>query len=277
MRDLLKADLRRMFRDKLFLIAVIIGGALAIFTPLLYKGLMVILDVAADTGDLFDGLFTSKMVLGSSFAPMNNYGLILPIFLAIIIYKDFSYGTIRNKIISGKSRVSIYLSLLLSSAIVMTICMLGYALIQFGFASLLLDYSIGVKMVEDLPYIILTLLFGVICYLFITSIIVFLCASFKNVGLAIVLYFGGCFLLTIFATITSTAYSAIEMLEGKAALKNVFEFLTNINLFYFLNGVIGYVDEYLNTEIAYIIIDSILFGGLFVLFGILIFKKKDLK
>ena len=67
----------------------------------------------------------------------------------------------------------VYLSLLLSSAIVMTICMLGYALIQFGFASLLLDYSIGVKMVEDLPYIILTLLFGVICYLFITSIICF--------------------------------------------------------------------------------------------------------
>lgn len=277
MKELLKTDLRRMLKDKLFLVAIFIGLGLALFTPLIYKVLVLVLEEAAEMEDIFGMLFTAKGILGTSFAPLNNFGLILPVFLAIIIYKDFSYGTIRNKIISGKSRVSIYLSLLLSSAIVMTICMLGYALIQFGFASLLLDYSIGVKMVEDLPYIILTLLFGVICYLFITSIIVFLCASFKNVGLAIVLYFGGCFLLTILATITSTAYSAIEMLEGKEALKNVFEFLTNINLFYFLNGVIGYVDEYLNTEIAYIIIDSILFGGLFVLFGILIFKKKDLK
>ena len=277
MKELLKTDLRRMLKDKLFLVAIFIGLGLALFTPLMYKVLVLVLEEAAEMEDIFGMLFTAKGILGTSFAPLNNFGLILPVFLAIIIYKDFSYGTIRNKIISGKSRVSIYLSLLLSSAIVMTICMLGYALIQFGFASLLLDYSIGVKMVEDLPYIILTLLFGVICYLFITSIIVFLCASFKNVGLAIVLYFGGCFLLTILATITSTAYSAIEMLEGKEALKNVFEFLTNINLFYFLNGVIGYVDEYLNTEIAYIIIDSILFGGLFVLFGILIFRKKDLK
>ena len=101
MKELLKTDLRRMLKDKLFLVAIFIGLGLALFTPLIYKVLVLVLEEAAEMEDIFGMLFTAKGILGTSFAPLNNFGLILPVFLAIIIYKDFSYGTIRNKIISG--------------------------------------------------------------------------------------------------------------------------------------------------------------------------------
>ena len=37
MRDLLKADLKRAWKDKLFLILCILAGVFAVSTPLLYK------------------------------------------------------------------------------------------------------------------------------------------------------------------------------------------------------------------------------------------------
>ena len=159
----------------------------------------------------------------------------------------------------------------------MIICILGYTLIQFGFASLLFDYSMDLKFIEDLPYFTLTLLFGSLSYLFITFVIVFLCANMKNMGLAIVLYFGGCFLLTIIATITSTAHDALEMMSNQEVWTNIFGFLSNINLFYHLNFIIGLVEKYYISDLIYIVSSTVIFGGLFVLFGILLFRKKDLK
>ena len=276
MKELLKTDLRRMVKDKLFLIAIIVGLVFATSTPLMYKGLIDMLDNEAGA-DIFGALMNSKTILGSSFSPMNNFGLILPILIAIVIYKDISYGTIRNKIISGKSRISIYLSLFISGAILMGGCMLIYALIQFGLGSLLLEYSPTVNLVDDIPFVILTLLFGLLSYLFITAVLVFLCTNLKNVGGAIVLYFGITFVLMIIGSITSLAYTTIEMMDGNKTLITVFEFLSNINILYHLSSVIGYVESYTNTQIFYIIFDTVVFSGVITLLGILTFRKKDLK
>ena len=40
MRKLLKTDLLRVFKDKLFLISCIIAGAFAFISPLLYKAIL---------------------------------------------------------------------------------------------------------------------------------------------------------------------------------------------------------------------------------------------
>lgn len=276
MRDLLKTDLKRMIKDKLFLIAAIIGLGFAVTTPLLYKGLILLLDDQAGM-EMFGFMFTSKSILGTSFSPMSNYGLILPVLLGIVIYKDFSYGTIRNKIISGKSRISIYLSLLISSTVLMLICILGYTLIQFSLSSLLLEYSPNISFIKDIPFILLTILFGTLCYVFITALIVFLCTKLKNVGIAIVLYFGIVFLLTILATIFNMAFTAIETMDGNKVLIGLFETLCNINVFYYLGNVIGIAESYTNSDIIFIIIDTIVYSGLITLLGILLFRKKDLK
>lgn len=49
MADLLKADLKRSFKDKLFMVICIIAGAFAVVTPLLYKGIIAMLEVESGT------------------------------------------------------------------------------------------------------------------------------------------------------------------------------------------------------------------------------------
>ena len=115
MIDLLKTDLKRAVKDKLFIVICIIAGAFAIITPLLYKVIFVVLkfdeEAMQELEMLGMGIMNAKSIFFSSFSLGNNFGLILPIFVAIILCKDFSNGTIRNKIICGKSRTSIYFSL----------------------------------------------------------------------------------------------------------------------------------------------------------------------
>ena len=108
MRSLLKTDLRRIFKDKLFLVVCILGTVLAFFTPLLYKGLATVIGVQ---DELLGLLADSKSMFFSAFAPGTNFGFILPILLSLVLCKDFGYGTVRNKIICGKSRAKIFFSM----------------------------------------------------------------------------------------------------------------------------------------------------------------------
>ncbi len=271
MINLLKADLKRMLRDKLFLITCIIGAGFALITGLLYFGLNSLID------SLEEGLlmFYAKDILAASFAPLSNFGLALPIFICIILNKDFSYGTIRNKIICGYSRTKIYLSLLISTILLMVTTILGYTVVNFGLSSLLLDYSITTTFAKDLEYILLTILFGVIGYILLASFVVFFSTTTKNGGLAIILYFGIAFLLTLISV--ACALSSSFLGDDMSFFKNIFEILCNINIFYLFNSVIGYVDVYHLKEILFIVFDVIIFGTLITLLGIKIFNKKDLK
>lgn len=270
MLNLIKSDLKRMLKDKLFLISCIIGLGFAIFTPLMYKGLSILI------GEDAEYLINSKTLLATCFAPMSNFCLIFTVFIAIIISKDFSYGTFRNKIIVGKSRNQVYLSTLISSLILIIGSILIYTIVNFGLSCLLLDYSIDKTATEDIGYILLTILFGLLSYVFIGTLVNFFCMNSKNAGTSIVFYFGIAFLLTIIATITSLGKDFIDKSE-KTTVYNLLEFLSNINIFYHLNFSIGLIDTYSTKVIIYIIIDSIVFGSLITYLGIVIFNKKDLK
>lgn len=272
MRNLLSSDLKRMFKDKLFLIACIIGAGLALLTTLLYFGLNSLLSAVGEESFV---IFYAKDILGASFAPLSNFGLALPIFICIIINKDFSYGTVRNKIICGHSRISIYISLLISTIILMSICIFGYVLVGFGLSSLLLEYSAITTFVNDIGYICLTILFGLIGYILLACIIVFFSTVMKNIGLAIVTYFGFSFLLTILATVLSIGSSFMP--ANNEVLITIMEVLSNINIFYLFSNVIGYVESYSIANILYIILDVIILGSLVTFLGIILFKKKDLK
>ena len=112
MSGLLKADFRRVFKDKLLIVMGILAVVFAAITPVLYAIIFSGLGSADEmTMDILSMYISGKAQFFSSFSLGNNLGLIAPVLLAIVLYKDFSYGTIRNKIIAGKSRTSIYLSL----------------------------------------------------------------------------------------------------------------------------------------------------------------------
>jgi hypothetical protein len=275
MITLLKADLKRMLKDKLFMVACIIGGGFALMTPILFYALEWLLGI--DDSGMAGVLVNARTVLTNSFAPLNNFGLILPIFLGIIIHKDFSNGTVRNKIICGKPRYQIYLSILISSIIVMLICVLGYAIIGFGVGSVLLEYSSTVTIGEDIGFILLTLLFGSICYSVLASMIVFLFVNMKNMGVGAVLYFAIAFVLTLLSTVLVFAIDYLVLANGDTTLTEVLKVICNLNIFHIINNIIVAGVEYGTKDIIYIIIDFIVYLSMFTGFGILIFSKKDLK
>lgn len=274
MISLLKADLSRMIKDKLFLVSCIVAGVFAIITPVLYKGLAMLLEIEGEDM-LFGSMFTSKGMLTSLFSPTNNLGFIIPVFLGIIISKDFSYGTVRNKIISGKSRVKIYLSILLSSIIIISILMIAYAIISMAIATLLLGYSSDVSIWQELGYVALSILFGVIIFIFIACLLVFFSIAMKNFGGALVMYFVVIFIFVMLGTLTPIA--AFYFKYENEALYELFTFLGNINIFYYPANVIGVLEKYKLSNALYLILSSITFGGLLSLLGIHLFNKKDLK
>lgn len=274
MISLLKADLKRMFKDKLFLISCIIAVVFSIITPILYKALLLLFEAEEDL--LLTSMFSAKGLLASMFSPTNNLGLIIPVFLGIIINKDFSYGTVRNKIIKGKSRTKVYLSTLISSVIVMLVIMLAHCIITMLFGSLLLGYSNDTTIWKDLPYVITSIALGLLCYLFIACLLVFFGTCMKNFGSALVMYFVVVFILTLVGSLTPFASSFFEV-ENNKVLKDLFDFISNINIFYYPSNVIGIIEKYKVSNILYLLFSTIIFGGGLSLLGITMFNKKDLK
>lgn len=267
MFNLLKTDLKRILKDKLFLVLCIIAGVFAIITPLMNKGMMDLLEGE----DLF--AFNAKEIFFQSFAPGNNLGIIVPIFLGIVLCKDFSHGTVRNKIICGKSRTSIFLSMFLSCAIVMCGVMLAGGLLTLGVSLLFFKYQQTPFTAKDFGYLLATIGFEMLLYVMIAALIAFLCVSMKNVGLVIVMYVAISFLLTIIGTIAGVVVGMEDFIDNKIAY-NILKFISDINVF--TSKVIGN-GHYGWKECAYILFPTLGGGTLFAWLGTVVFRKKDLK
>ena len=83
MINLLKADLRRVLKDRLLIVLGIIAVGFAIVTPLLYVVLFNGVGMADDP--MISGLISGKAQFFSSFSMGNNLGLIAPVLIAIIL------------------------------------------------------------------------------------------------------------------------------------------------------------------------------------------------
>lgn len=267
MFNLLKTDLRRVLKDKLFLVLCIIAGVFALITPLLYKGLFVIMG-----GDDFLGMFSAKDLFFRSFVPGDNLGLIAPVLIAIALCKDFSQGTVRNKIISGYSRAAIFLSTFLICVILLCAVMLASGLLTLIFSLCFFEYQEQAFTWKDLGYLLLSIGFEMLVYCFVAAFTAFLCVFMKNVGLVIVGYVATAFLFTIIGAVTMIAVGFPNTMSEFAY--EALCFLNNANLF--SSTVIG-GGSYGWKELVYILTPSLGGTALFVWLGIVVFKKKDLK
>ena len=264
MRNLIKTDLKRIVKDKLFLISLIIAAAFSLFTPLLYKALF----SAMEMSDMVGMVVSTETLYLSSYSMGNNLGLIVPIFITIILGKDFGYGTMRNKLISGKSRESVYLSMFIAGSIVMCGVMLVHGVLTLLISMLLF----GAVKAEAIVTLLLSTLFAMLLCVMVGAIISFFIATMKNAGLAVVLYFAVNFFFTIVGSITAVV---LQFMSEAESAYGVLEFFNNINVF--TSPILISGAEYGLAEVLYSVIPPIFFGALFTFFGMMIFKKKNLK
>lgn len=267
MRNLYVTDIKRIIKDKLFLVSCILAGVFAIINPILNK----VLFEAVDLGEML-GTMNAKTMMFTSFLPGDNVGLIMPILISIIVCKDFSQGTVRNKIISGNSRTKIYISHLLSSATVMCAVMLIHGLLTLGLSLCFFSYQSGDFTAADLGYLILSLLFEMIVYFAISAIITLIAILSKNIGICLLLYLAVSFGFSIVGAIFTVIGALID---PQNAIYGVIEFINALNIY--TSALIGAGTSYTAKQVIYILMSPVALSVGSTLLGLRAFAHKNLK
>lgn len=236
MTNLINACFTRIFRSRLFylcLVATALLAAAAVFFNT-DANMSVVLTFP---------LFAEPMIMGA--------------FIGLIIYPEFTHGTIRNKIIIGHKRSDIYLAF--------TICFSAIALLFFA-VHMLVGFPLGMALLEDTSMAAKPTINALITILFLlvsnTTLSVLICMTVhdaKSVALVLVFQYA----LTFIGILP-------DLLEDNKVLGYVSKIIPQGNV-YTLN-VLKMPEK---PWIAYV--GTIILGILVTLLGISSFKSSDMK
>lgn len=305
MARLMRAFFYKLSKDITFRITLIIGAGIAVFMT----GLYLILQNAL--GDELEGvkMLSGQTMLISSFSPVQNFGLAIPINLISFIYLEFSQGTIRNKIIAGHSKAKIYTSLYLSGLVFAFALLLVYIGLCTGLGTIFGGFdpngyamagtSIGGKISGE--FLIKFSVLAVFSYVSIVSFTIFVVTTFRNMGPSIPVVILALFACYFLAMILSVAVSTVEMTmasEMQIAMQegreiDLTEMEGALKTFKDINNVLKVVDPLYgisvveSNEAGVATVDNLsffggigsnlVFAGLFFGFGCLEFSKRDVK
>lgn len=277
MRDLIKVDLRRVLKDKLFLVTCIIAAAFALLTPLLYQVLFGTMDQNVQVFQQMGLLrIDAQSQFFEAFSLGGNLGLVAPILLAIILYKDFTQGTVRNKIISGKSRTSIFFSMYTVCAAVIFGIVLLHAVATLLIALCFFPYSYGGEFgLSQLGYLLASLAMQVLLYLFMAAFVCWLCVSMKNIGVVIVLYVAISMVMSLLVSGLAIGREVL-LSSGRTEAAEIIQFFQNINVFY-QTTIVGRGDTYTTEQVLYYTLVPLAGTAALLARSVRVFKKKDLK
>lgn len=274
MTELLRVDLRRILKDKLLLVVIILTVVFALSTPLLYALIFSSGEFANDP--MLANLISAKALFFSNFSLGNNLGLLAPVLLAIVLCKDFSFGTVRNKIIVGKSRSAMFLSMFISCAVVLTGVILLGAFLSLLTSLCFFDYQATPFTAADFGYFVVSLVFDVLVLIFASALLSCLCACAKNVGIAIVLYVGFTLLLVMIGSILQVVIMVLEAYPEYKTLLKILQVAERLNVGMAVN-YIGAGTSYTVEDVLYLTLPPLVGTAGFLSLGLYSFNRKNLK
>ncbi|MBE6740209.1 MAG: hypothetical protein E7565_07820 [Ruminococcaceae bacterium] len=277
MNRLVKSDFKRFFKDKLFLVVIILAFVFAVITPLLYVAVFGAMgEIDPMTEEMLSGYVNAKGQFFGAFSFGNNLGLIAPLLIGIILFKDFSFGTIRNKIISGHSRTSIFFSIFTVCTVMLFGIVLAHALLTLAVSLPFFDYQSTPFVLSDFWYLLQSLLFEFFVYLFAAAFMSWLCVTQKNVGMVIVMYIAVVFGATMIAGILQMVLIVIRENPKMENVVSVLDFVQRINVFN-SSASIGLGTSYKAEDFVYFVFVPLVFTSGLTAHGIWKFSRKDLK
>lgn len=262
MNSLIKADFRRMIRHKAVRIGLILVGIfvlISFFSMVLLNGLM-----GEEDAELLGGLLSGKASFASSFSISNNAGIMIPIIIAVLISEDFSYGTIRNKIICGHKRSSVYLSQMISSWIIGVGMLIIYALLMLGVTSLYIGYGKTGSVGSEIWFLLKTAVIGILHFSFICVITNLVVAISKNMAIAIIV-------IVALPMGMSIALSIIQLVELPKYAEFCLQLIPNYQNMNLISGSMS------GTQEIIAIITNLIYLVAIPLLSIEVFKRKELK
>ena len=159
MRNLLKAEFSRLFRSRLFRIVIILDVIYSLYTIKDY----VMIPEYEDLYGFKDNIWGFILI----------YGFVSAAFNSLFVSREYSDGTLRNKIVSGHSRKSIYLTelivcstagIILQIVYICIICVLLFKIdlqyIEIGAVIRILIVSFALNIVYNAIFVFSSMLIG---------------------------------------------------------------------------------------------------------------------
>lgn len=265
MKNLLKADFFRLFKDKSALVGLIITAALSVISVVfLYLVFEFLMEIPEGTPGI--PIYTGEVMMKSAFQASNNAGMILAIIIGMIATKDFSHNTVRQKTIYGHKRTNIYLSQLITVVVYAAVVMVINAVISLVLGSIFFGYTTSGFVVNDILYILYALGMGILLYIVMASLVMMIAFLTKSTGLTVVISIGLSFFITIIFTILMYTGGANDI------VKFFMNLMPDQHFLWYLNS------RWMSLEqLAYSIGASLGYILLFTLIGIKSFNKTDIK
>lgn len=273
----IKSSLYKLSKDWTFRITLIIGITLSTLLVLIFYAADLLIKDTVD-GQLVHVLCNGQSLFLSSLSPVQNFGLTVPINLVVYVIGEFNCGTIRNKIIAGHKKSSIYFSLLITGVIFTVVLMFIYFTISVGLSTLLGGFETpgGESIIFGFKdsYLYQIPLMALAVYILITTFAVFVATNIRTIGgsMPIVII---AIVLLYFLGMVPTISRMFESLDGQ--FKPSFDMWLN-PLYTF--GVFG--TNLLTFEISDIwtiasIVTPLYWSVIFTGLGLLTFKLRDVK
>lgn len=216
MRNLLKNEIYRLTKEKSSLVLLILAVAIPFFTVgmvVLVARLAENMDPTISIAPPFSSIFT---------ADFSSNNTILMIFFIIMIVgnsRDFSYGTIRNKIIAGYKRTHIYFAKQIITIAFALILVVVYLLSDILFYSIFLGFETEIISNPFLYYLELFII-GLLTILVAVSFAQLLSTLFIKTGKTILMYF---VFMLVYELIVETIISSFIIQNDYEMIEQIYE------------------------------------------------------
>ena len=262
MINLIRADFYRILKNKLALISLIIAAVIPFVLAAAFLGLReIFVSLDPETEEIIGFMLNARALIATTFSYTNNFGIVIPVFTALIIMADINGGVIRNKIILGYNRYKIFGSLFITTLVYSLAIMVIYAAMTAFWSVVLLGINEMDK--EQILSMVYFYILGFVGLVFMVSIVSTIGLSTLSTPAAIIISLVICMILGL----VNSTVSAFDYSEFKHIIQFVPGFVVasysmgNIDFTTFLEGLTA----------------NIIFGGAIYLAGTLAFDHKDLK
>lgn len=270
MIKLLKAGFFRLKKDVIFWLFIFLTIGIAGFTLFRYLSI---------EGAPLDKILNEFIMY---------IGLFIAIFVSIFVGKEYGQGIIRNKIIVGHSRISIFLSNLIISIVVSLLCDIIYLIIIFLIGIPL--YGQMQMSFSQFAIVLLNTALVIISFCSIYNFITMMCSDITISTSICIILFVAMFVAQGAFSLTANSHKYIENAFFDNGVKHIISQEPNPNypgdekvkqarMIYLLIPQ-GQAMEIGNNDLTYssqMIISSIILIGVVNIAGVCIFSKKELK